>query len=193
MTEITRVPLKPVANGSLTKLWLGVLVAILLGAGIAWAAMPAGPRALEVLTLTEGDGEFAKPGDVAFVKYVGRLAADDEIFDESRPLPLPVEGIFPEGTPFPLEEGATVQGFYEGLQKMKKGGKYELYIPSDKAYGSEPPPGAPIPPDADLIFEIEVTDIMTQETFERNLQILQQAMQAAGGPGGPGGPPGGGQ
>jgi FKBP-type peptidyl-prolyl cis-trans isomerase FkpA len=198
MTEITRVPIKPVTKGALTKLWLGVALAIALGAGLAWAAMPSGPRGLEVTTLAEGEGEFAKRGDVVFVKYVGRLAANDEIFDESQPAPLPVEGIFPEGTPFPMEEGATVDGFYEGLQQMKEGGRYELYIPSEKAYGSEPPPGAPIPPDADLIFEIEVIDIMTQATFERNLQILQQAIQSGalggpGGPGGPGGAPGGGQ
>ena len=38
MTEIHRVPLLPIAKGSLTKLWLGVLIALLIGAGIAWAA-----------------------------------------------------------------------------------------------------------------------------------------------------------
>lgn len=190
MTEITRVPLKPVAPGSLTKLWLGVIVAILLGAGLAGASLLGGPRSVDVTTLTEGTGEYAQPGDVAFVKYVGKLAENGEVFDESRPAPLPIEGIFPEGTPFPLEPGATVDGFYEGLQRMQKGGEYELYIPSEKAYGSEPPPGAPIPPDADLIFEIEVVDIMSRDTFDRNLQILQQAIGARG-PGGPGGAPSG--
>ena len=61
---------------------------------------------------------------------------------------------------------------------MQKGGKYNLFIPADKAYGAEPPPGAPIPPNADLEFEIEVVEIMSKETFERNLAILQQAMQS---------------
>ena len=36
MTEVTRVPILPIAKGSLTKLWLGVVAAVLLGAGIAW-------------------------------------------------------------------------------------------------------------------------------------------------------------
>lgn len=179
MTEVTRVPIQPIAKGSLTKLWLGVIVAILLGAGIAWVAMPKG---LDIDTLTAGTGDTAKVGDVIFVKYKGSLAATGEVFDESREIPLPVEGIFPEGSPFPIEEGATIPGFFNGLQQMQKGGKYNLFIPAEQAYGAEPPAGSPIPPNADLNFEIEVIDIMSRETFERNLAILQQAMQ----PGGPG-------
>jgi len=189
MTEITAVPIKPVAKGSLTKLWIGVILAVLVGAGLAWAAVP---RGLDVDTQVAGTGPLAKVGDVMFIKYKGKLAADDTMFDESRDIPLPVEGIFPEGTPFPIEEGATIPGFFEGLQQMQKGGKYTLFIPADKAYGAEPPQGAPIPPNADLIFDIEVIDIMSQQTFERNLGILQQAMQSqmGGAPGGaPGGPP----
>ncbi|KEO90324.1 peptidylprolyl isomerase [Erythrobacter longus] len=184
MTEVTRVPIQPIAKGSLTKIWLGVLIAILLGAGLAWAAVPKG---LSIDTLVAGEGPTPQEGDMVFVKYKGSLASNGEVFDESQDIPLPIEGIFPEGSPFPVEPGATIEGFYQGLQQMQKGGKYELFIPSDLAYGAEPPQGAPIPPDADLVFEIEVVDFMDRETFDRNLSILQQAMQQAG-PGGPGGP-----
>ncbi|OBV10382.1 FKBP-type peptidyl-prolyl cis-trans isomerase [Erythrobacter dokdonensis] len=187
MTEITRVPIQPVAKGSLTKLWIGVILAIAVGAGLAWSAVP---RGLDVDTITAGTGPTPQTGDVLFIKYKGKLAADGTVFDESRDIPLPVEGIFPEGTPFPIEEGATIPGFFEGLKQMQKGGKYTLFIPADMAYGSEPPPGAPIPPNADLEFEIEVIDVMSQQTFERNLSILQQAMQGQMGQGGPGGPVG---
>jgi FKBP-type peptidyl-prolyl cis-trans isomerase FkpA len=173
MAEVTRVPLQPVAKGSLTKLWLGVIVAVLIGAGIAWAAVPKG---FSIDTLVEGEGPTGQVGDIAFVKYTGKLASTGEVFDQSQDIPLPVEGLFPEGTPFPIEEGATIDGFYNGLQKMQKGGKYELFIPADQAYGSEPPQGAPIPPNADLIFEIEVVDFLSRDTFDRNLQILQQTM-----------------
>lgn len=187
MTEITRVPIQPVAKGSLTKLWLGVVLAIAVGAGLAWAAVP---RGVDVDTLTAGTGPMPQTGDVLFIKYKGKLAADGTVFDESRDIPLPVEGIFPEGTPFPIEEGATIPGFFEGLKQMQKGGKYVLFIPADKAYGAEPPQGAPIPPNADLEFEIEVIDMMSQKTFERNLGILQQAMQSQmGGAGAPGAGP----
>ena len=127
---------------------------------------------------------------MVFVKYTGSLAATGEVFDESQDIPLPVEGIFPEGSPFPVEEGQTIDGFYQGLQQMQKGGKYELYIPADLAYGASPPPQSTIPPNSDLVFEIEVVDFMTRETFDRNLAILQQAMQSGlGAPGGPGGAP----
>jgi hypothetical protein len=133
MTEITAVPIKPIAKGSLTKLWIGVILAMLVGAGLAWAAVP---RGLDVDTQVAGTGDMPKLGDVMFLKYKGKLAADGTMFDESRDIPLPVEGIFPEGTPFPIEEGQTIPGFFEGLQQMQKGGKYTLFIPAEKAYGA---------------------------------------------------------
>ncbi len=179
MTEITRVPIQPVAKGSLTKLWLGVALAVSVGAGLAWAAVP---RGLDLDTITQGVGPMPKDGDVLFIKYKGKLAADGTVFDESRDIPLPVQGLFPEGTPFPIEDGATIPGFFEGLKQMQKGGKYNLFIPADKAYGAEPPAGSPIPPNADLEFEIEVIEVMSAATFERNLGILQQAMQSQMGP-----------
>ena len=188
MTEVTRVPIRPIAKGSLTKIWLGVIIAVLLGAGLAWAAVPKG---FSIDTLVAGEGPTPQEGDMVFVKYKGSLASTGEVFDESQDIPLPVEGIFPEGSPFPIEAGSTIDGFYEGLQQMQKGGKYELYIPSEQAYGAEPPPGSPIPANADLVFEIEVIDFMDRETFDRNLSILQQAMQSQlGAPeGAPQGPP----
>ncbi|MEE4199807.1 FKBP-type peptidyl-prolyl cis-trans isomerase [Erythrobacter sp.] len=201
MTEVTRVPLQPVAKGSLTKIWLGVVIAVLLGAGLAFAAVPKG---FSIDTIVEGTGPTPEEGDMVFVKYRGSLAATGEVFDESQDIPLPVAGVFPEGSPFPVEEDATIEGFYQGLQQMRKGGRYELYIPADMAYGAEPPPGAPIPPNADLVFEIEVVDFMSREMFDRNLGILQRAMQSGlgagpgaapsdgpqtAGPGGAGAPP----
>ena len=184
MTEITRVPLQPVAKGSLVKIWIGVAIAILLGAGLAWAAMPKG---FTVDTLVAGEGDNPQVGDMVFVRYKGSLASTGEVFDESQDIPLPIEGVFPEGSPFPVEEDATIEGFFLALQQMQKGGTYEVYIPAEMAYGAEPPPGAPIPANADLVFEIEVVDFMTREVFDRNLAILQRALQSE--PGGLGGPP----
>ena len=172
MTEITRVPLQPIAKGSLIKLWLGIIVAILVGAGIAWAAVPKG---ISLETLTQGTGPTPNEGDVVFINYVGKLP-DGTVFDESQDPPIP-EGIFPKGNPFPLEDGAAIDGFTEGLRKMQKGGKYVLEIPADKAYGAEPPPGAPIPPNSDLVFEVEVIDFMAGPDFQQRLQALQQMMQ----------------
>ncbi|TMM48727.1 FKBP-type peptidyl-prolyl cis-trans isomerase [Qipengyuania marisflavi] len=189
MTEITRVPLQPVAKGSLTKLWLGVLIAVLIGAGLAFAAWQGGPRGVEVETIRAGTGGSPQMGDVVFVSYVGKLA-DGAEFDRSQPLPIP-PGLFPDGNPLLMEEGAIIPGFLEGLQQMEKGGKYTLTIPADQAYGAEPPEGSPIPPNSDLLFEIELNEFMGREDFQRRAAALQQMMQAQQGQGaGPGQGPG---
>ncbi|MEL6542047.1 MAG: FKBP-type peptidyl-prolyl cis-trans isomerase [Pseudomonadota bacterium] len=195
MTEITRVPLKPVAEGSLTKLWLGVAGAVAIGAGLAvaaapieWgdvkvietvAATPEGGKAgkLTIETLVEGTGEMATEGQVVFVNYKGFLA-DGTQFDESQPIPWPAQGVFPDdGTPFPVEQGATVDGFFKGLQHVKKGGTYKLNIPSALGYGDQPRPGSPIPAGADLTFELEVIDIIDKAQFEEGMAINQQAFE----------------
>lgn len=176
MAEITRVPIQPVAKGSLTKLWLGVIIAALVGLGIAYVAMPKG---LDLETLVAGTGPNPGPEDVVFVKYVGKLADGTE-FDRSQEIPLPVQGIFPQGNPLPLE--AMVPGFREGALQMQKGGKYTLFIPADMGYGDNPQPGSPIPPGADLVFDIELVDFMSREDFQRRLGILQQVMSQQAAP-----------
>ncbi len=191
MAEVTRVPLQPIAKGSLTKLWLGVLIAILIGAGAAWAALP---KSLSVETLVAGSGPTPQDGQMVFIKYKGSFP-DGEVFDESQPLPFDVGDLIPEGTPFPIAEGQTIEGFQTGLKQMQKGGKYELYIPSEQGYGDEdqrnPQTGeVTIPAGSDLVFEVEVVDILSEEDFQRRVATLQQMMQEQGGPGGSGGPGG---
>ena len=171
MTEITRVPLQPIARGSLTKLWLAIAAAVLLAAGLAWAALPGG---VEVDTVAEGTGPSPTAEDVVFVKYTGKLA-DGTVFDQSQALPFPTGGIIPDG--MPMQVSGVVPGFSEALQKMQKGGKYLVRIPADKAYGASPPPGAPIPPNADLVFEVELVDFMSEADAQRRFQVLQQMMQ----------------
>lgn len=173
MTEVTRVPLQPIAKGSLAKLWIGIVIAVLAAAALAWAAQPKG---LKLETIEEGMGPTAEIGQVVFAKYTGRLP-DGTTFDESQDLPVP-ESILPRGTPFAVEEGATIPGFFEGLQQVKKGGKYTLYIPADQAYGDEPPPGSPIPAGSDLVFDLEVVDILERADVEQRFQAAQQFVMA---------------
>ncbi|VVS98119.1 FKBP-type peptidyl-prolyl cis-trans isomerase [Erythrobacter sp. EC-HK427] len=183
MTEVTRVPLRPIAGGSLVKLWLGVLAAVLLAGGIAWAAMPKG---VTVDTVTAGEGEGPQQGDVVFVRYSGMLE-DGTVFDQSQPAQWPIPGLLPEGTPMLLEPDALIVGFYEGLLQTQKGGTYEIFIPAEKAYGAEPPEGAPIPPNADLTFNVEIVDFMPEAEARERFQAMEQMlMQAQGGEGGEG-------
>ncbi len=175
MTEITRVPLQPISRGSLTKLWLAIALAVLGAAAFAWAAVPAG---VDVETLSAGEGATPGETDVVFVEYVGRLS-DGTVFDQSQPLPLPpmVQDLLPPGTPLPLEN--MLPGFREALMEMQRGGRYIAEIPADKAYGDAPPEGAPIPPGADLEFEITLIDFMPFEEFQGRVQQIEQLLAQA--------------
>ena len=191
MTEITRVPLQPIAKGSVPKLWLGVLAAVALAGGLAWAARPKG---VDVDVVAEGTGASPGKEDVIFVRYTGKLE-DGTVFDQSQDVQLPIQGLLPEGSPLPLAR--MIPGFAEGAVRMKKGGKYTLFIPADKGYGAEGQKDQQgnevIPPNSDLTFEVELVDFMSEPDFQRRLQVLQQAMQMQQGQGrdqgGENGPP----
>lgn len=170
MTEVTRVPLQPIAKGALAKLWVGVAAVALAAGGLAYATMPK----TEVVVETVKAGTGAKPtlADVALINYVGYLP-DGKKFDEGQQAVMPLEGVVP--------------GFSEALQQMQKGGKYKIVIPAAKGYGAKG--GGPIPPNTDLRFEVELLDFRNRAELERQQQMMQQLqqMQAQGG-GAPGGP-----
>ena len=175
MAEVTRVPVKPVARGSLVMLFLGILIGLAIAGAFAWYTAPKG---VSVDEIRAGTGDNPKATDVVFVNYTGKLA-DGTVFDQSQPIPLPVQGILPEGTPLPLEN--MVPGFREAALQMQRGGKYTVEIPADKAYGAEgrinPQTGEGVPPNADLTFEIELVDFMPMAEVERRWLQLQQMMQ----------------
>ena len=182
MAEVTRVPLQPVSRNSLIMLFLGIVIGALIAGGTAW--WMARPGSVDVTETQAGTGGNPKETDVVFVKYVGKLENGTE-FDRSQPTPWPVPGIMPEGTPMKLD--GVVPGFKEAILQMQKGGKYTVTIPAEKAYGASPPPGSPIPPNADLTFEIELVDFMPLADAEAKFQQLQAAMmqqQQQGGEGG---------
>ncbi|MEX0822992.1 MAG: FKBP-type peptidyl-prolyl cis-trans isomerase [Balneolaceae bacterium] len=103
---------------------------------------------LQYRVLEEGSGESPGPEDEVEVHYRGTLL-DGEEFDSSYSRN--------ETATFPLNR--VIPGWTEGLQLMTEGSKYEFFIPSDLAYGSNPPPGSIIPPGAVLVFEVELIDI----------------------------------
>lgn len=182
MAEVTRVPLKPISKGSLLMLILGIVIGVALSAAYAYLTVPR----VSVDTVTAGSGDHPKPTDVVFVRYTGKLD-DGKVFDQSQDLPLPVQGILPKGTPLPLEN--MLPGFRDAVVKMQKGGKYVAKIPASMAYGATPPAGSPIPPNADLTFEIELIDFMPMSEAEAKFQQLQRMMmsQQQGAPGAQGG------
>jgi hypothetical protein len=103
---------------------------------------------LRITDLTLGDGPEAKAGQTVIVNYRGTLENGKE-FDSSYG-----RGPFS----FPLGAGRVIRGWDEGVAGMQVGGKRKLVIPPDLAYG-ERGAGGVIPPNATLIFEVELLEI----------------------------------
>ncbi len=164
MTEITRVPLQPIGKGSIGKLWLGVAAAAVLGAGLAWATIPA---SVKVVTERAGAGPSPTTEDVVLINYKGTLA-DGKVFDQGQKTPLQVAGVIP--------------GFTKALEQMQKGGKYKVHIPASLGYGAKA--AGPIPANSDLDFDIELIDFKSLAEIQQQQQMMQQMQQQMQGPGG---------
>ncbi|MET0270927.1 MAG: FKBP-type peptidyl-prolyl cis-trans isomerase [Sphingomonas sp.] len=183
--SVTAVPLRPIAKGSLTKLWVGVGLLVAAGVGAAWystsaqVAMATPPAqflagnakrsdvkttasGLQYQVIREGSGPRATAQDVVLVDYDGKLA-NGETFDASArhggPATLPVSGLIP--------------GWVEGLQLMNQGSKYRFWIPPELGYGPQGAGDGVIPANALLIFDVDLQAIMPR-----------QAMMGMGGMGG---------
>ena len=109
---------------------------------------------VDVQVQQEGTGAVAAPGDQIAVHYTGSLwvnGAVGEKFDSS----------LDRGEPFrfTLGAGMVIPGWDTGLTGMKVGTKARLIIPSVLGYGKSGTPGGPIPPDADLVFDVELMEI----------------------------------
>jgi len=96
-----------------------------------------------------GTGSAVKSGDTISINYVGTLTNGTK-FDSS----------YDRGAPFETQIGVgqVIKGWDQGVIGMKVGGKRKLSIPSDLGYGMRGA-GAAIPPNADLIFEVELMGI----------------------------------
>lgn len=105
---------------------------------------------LEIKTTEEGMGERAvKSGDTIKVHYTGKLV-DGTVFDSSVSRGVPFE--------FQVGAGMVIQGWEQGFLGAKVGEKRTLTIPSELGYGSRGAGGV-IPPNATLIFDVEVVGI----------------------------------
>ena len=103
---------------------------------------------LQITDLVVGEGAEAIAGQTVSVNYRGTLQNGKE-FDSSYG-----RGPFS----FPLGAGRVIKGWDEGVAGMKVGGKRQLVIPPDLAYGSRGAGGV-IPPDATLLFEVELLGV----------------------------------
>lgn len=160
MSEITRVPLQPIAKGSVGKLWIGVAALVLAAGGVAWASLPVVET---VETVTPGLGASPTLEDVVLIKYKGTLP-DGKVFDQSEQTAMPVAGVVP--------------GFSRALLKMQKHGSYKIHIPWQLGYGDKQ--AGPIPAKTDLDFEVTLIDFRNRAEVEREMQMMQQMQQMRG-------------
>ncbi len=108
------------------------------------------PDGLEYWDIKEGTGPAAKKGDKVKVHYTGWLT-DGKKFDSSVDRNDPFI--------FALGAGQVIKGWDEGVAGMKVGGKRQLRIPPELGYGSRGAAGGLIPPNATLIFDVDLLGI----------------------------------
>jgi FKBP-type peptidyl-prolyl cis-trans isomerase len=104
---------------------------------------------LQITEVKEGTGAMAEPGKTVFVHYRGTLTNGKE-FDSSLRHGKPID--------FVLGARRVIPGWDQGIKGMKVGGKRKLVIPPQLAYGPDGA-GDDIPPNATLVFEVELVDV----------------------------------
>jgi FKBP-type peptidyl-prolyl cis-trans isomerase FkpA len=159
--SVTQVPLRPVAKGTLIKLWLAVAALVAIAFGVAYAG--AGQfKTVSVETVAPGTGPLIGEMDGVIIEYTGR---DEEgtIFDST-------EGRGP--APFLVMQ--VVPGFRQALTQMQQGGRYKIVIPGRLAYGANPPQGSPIGPNEDLAFDVHVLQVVPNAAVTAGAAQQQQ-------------------
>jgi FKBP-type peptidyl-prolyl cis-trans isomerase FkpA len=150
---VTQVPLRPIAKGSLIKLWLAIAALVALAYGIAY--LGAGQfNTVTVETVQPGSGPAITELDGVFIEYTGKTE-DGTVFDTT------------EGRePLPVLVGTTVPGFKQALTQMQKGGRYKILIPGRLGYGKNPPAGSPIGVNEDLAFDVHVVEVVPNAALQ---------------------------
>jgi FKBP-type peptidyl-prolyl cis-trans isomerase FkpA len=180
--SVTAVPLQPLGKGTIAKLWIGLLVVVLLGIGLAWI----GTSGQQIITtesglryrvIEAGEGPTVTPADLVGLDLEGRLP-DGTVFASSAQ----------SGQPTVVSADGLIPGMREAVLMMREGGIYQLWLPANLGYGASPPPGSPIPPNAELEFRVRVIGILEGMAA---MQSMMGPGGPGGGPGGPGGAPGG--
>ena len=131
------------------KLTLYIIIASLFIGGCTKKNTGVTNTGMKYEVIKEGTGASPKRGDSVTVHYTGWLE-DGTKFDRSIELNQPFT--------FKLGVGQVIQGWDDGVATMKVGGKSKFFIPPELGYGSRGAGGV-IPPNANLIFEVELLSI----------------------------------
>jgi hypothetical protein len=177
--SVTAVPLRPLARGSVLKLWIGLAVLTLAAVALAWLGTAGMQRVLtasglQYQVVEEGEGNTITPADLALVHFTGRRE-NGEVFASTR-----------GSQPVPAAVGNFVPGFDEALQLMRQGSRYKVWVPPELGYGDNVPPDAPFEPGETLMFDISVVQVAPGMAAMQRMMGQQGGSAGPGGPGGPG-------
>ncbi|MGC6330581.1 FKBP-type peptidyl-prolyl cis-trans isomerase [Rhizorhabdus sp. FW153] len=175
MSEVTAVPLRPIAKGSLTKLWVGIAAVVALAVGAAYVStqsqvvMAMTPEeflasnrggnvvetasGLQYRVLEEGSGRKPTVNDLVLVDFEGKLPNGDVFESSARhggPSPMPLQGM--------------IGGWTEGLQLMNSGAKYRFWMKPELAFGPGGIPGK-VPPNSIVVFDVKLKEVLSPETL----------------------------
>ena len=103
---------------------------------------------LKTTDITVGTGATVQPGATVMASYVGALANTGQVFDQSK-------------TPVQFSLANVIKGWQLGVPGMKVGGTRRIVIPSALGYGSTGTPDGSIPPNSNLVFDVTVTNVVS--------------------------------
>ena len=168
---------RPAHRGRAVALWLGFLIVIAAGLGLAWIGAGSlrpsvSTSGLQFRTIKAGHGEPIGRADAALLDYV--LTTDDgTVVDSSES--------HGGAQPFTMEQ--VYPGFAEAMSRMQEGGMYRFSMPQKLAFVNSPPPPG-FPKDSALTFEVRVQKIarggaaMLQQMQAQQMQQQMQGQQA---------------
>lgn len=161
---------RPDHRGKAFALWIGFLLVIAAGIGLAWIGAGAlrpivTSSGLQFRTIHAGKGDPITRNDAALMDYV--LTSDDgTVLDSSEThggaQPFSMEQVFP--------------GFAEAMTRMQDGGQYRFTMPQRLAFGNSPPPPS-FPKNSALTFEVRVEKVVRGGAALLQQQMIQQQMQ----------------
>jgi hypothetical protein len=161
---------RPANRGRAVALWLGFLLIVAAGIGLAWVGAGAlrpevTASGLQFRTIKQGKGEPITRADAALLDYI--LTADDgSVIDSSEShggaQPFAMDQVFP--------------GFAEAMARMREGGEYRFTMPQRLAFGASPPPPS-FPKNSALTFEVRVRKIARDGAAMMQQMQAQQQMQ----------------
>ena len=161
---------RPDRRGRAISLWLGFIILIAAGIGLAWIGAGSlrptvTASGLQFRTIEAGKGKPITRADAALMDYV--LTSDDgTVLDSSQAhggaQPMAMDQVFP--------------GFAEAMTRMQEGGQYRFTMPQRLAFGDSPAP-AGFPKNSALTFEVRVGKVVRGGAAMLQQQMIQQQMQ----------------